>query len=409
MAHPPLDDQDTTDSPDSRESNSRDSTFHALRQQLQDQTLRSKTIVDHAIDGIITINARGLVESLNPAAESILGYKAQEVIGHNIHMLMPEPVRTQHDGYIRNYQETGEKKIIGIGREVTARHRDGHPVELNLAVAEFYLEGQQYFVGYLHDISHRKKAEQQAHKAMTELAHMNRIGSMGELSAGLAHEISQPLTAIHTTAQACLALLESGQSDSGVLTRPMEQILQQSRRASEIITELRHFLLKEQQVELTRENPNRLIRNALLLLSHELQGAGIRLVTDLSETLEDYPLNRVQIEQVLFNLIKNAVDAMQNNSAERILTLTSRKLHPEGQCEIEVRDNGPGIREQDMAQLFDPFFTTKAHGLGQGLPICRSIMERHGGQLQASNADHGGALFRITLPAAQSEDTPAAP
>ncbi|TVP52452.1 MAG: PAS domain S-box protein [Halomonadaceae bacterium] len=386
------------------ENDSRGDHFHHLRQQLKDQTLRSQTIVAHAIDGIITINHRGIVESFNPAAERILGYPAEAVVGKNIKMLMPEPIRGHHDGYIRNYQQTGEKKIIGIGREVTGLHRDGHTVELNLAIAELTLEGQQLFVGFLQDISHRKKAEREAHKALTELAHMNRLGSMGELSAGLAHEISQPLTAIHTTAQACLCLIESGQGDSSVLQRPMEQILQQSRRASEIINELRRFLVKERETELTPEQPNQLISNVLLLLAHEIRGADITLKTHLSTPLKPCLLNRTQIEQVLFNLIRNAIDAMHENNGERILSLVTD--WNQNQCIIEIRDNGPGINSEDMNQLFDPFFTTKAHGMGQGLSICRSIMTRHGGQILASNNQHGGAIFRLTLPCQQAS-TPA--
>lgn len=382
--------------------NDRSDSVHHLRQQLEDQTLRSRTIVDHAIDGIITINRNGIVESFNPAAERILGYTAAEVIGCNVNMLMPEPVRGHHDGYIRNYQQTGVKKIIGIGREVTGQHRDGHTVELNLAIAEFTLDGQQQFVGFLQDISHRKHAEREAHKALTELAHMNRLGSMGELSAGLAHEISQPLTAIHTTAQACLSILEGNQNaekdNSQLLQRPIEQILQQSRRASEIINELRRFLLKEQQTELTPEAPNQLIHNVLMLLAHEIRASRITLDTHLSESLKPCHVNRIQIEQVLFNLIRNTIDALQANEGERILTLVS-SWHPElNQWQIDVRDNGPGIQASDMERLFDPFFTTKTHGMGQGLPICRSIMARHSGQLLASNGEHGGAVFRLILP-----------
>lgn len=370
----------------------------AIRKQLADETLLNQTIIEHAIDGIVTINEDGLIQSFNPAAERLFGYSASEVIGRNVNILMPDMERRRHDGYIRNYQQTRERRIIGLGREVTAQHRDGTPIEIRLAVAEFYLNQEQHFVGFIHDITERKRAEQEAREALEDLAHADRITAMGELASGLAHEISQPLTAIHATAEACHALLESGRSDPGRLADAMEQITIQSRRASDIIQELRSFVRKGQPDQVSHHDPEYLIANVLPLLGTELERANVAVEVIPETPLCHCPVNRIQIEQVLVNLIRNAIDAMNEHDGERKLRVRSRFRPDDGMCEIDIEDTGPGILPEHMDKLFNPFFTTKTQGMGQGLPICKSIIERHGGRLDVEVPDEGGTRFRFTLP-----------
>lgn len=372
--------------------------YSSLRQQLADETLRTRTIVQHAIDGIITINSRGIIQSFNPAAQQLFGYSVEEVVGENVRMLMPEPYHSHHDGYIRHYQDTNERRIIGTGRDVTAAHRDGSTFEINLAVAEFFINQEQQFVGFIHDISSRKQAEQEAFEARENLSHANRITAMGELAAGLAHEISQPLTAIQATAEACRSLLASGNPDPDMLADAMEQIATQSQRTSDIIQEMRDFVRKDGPGHLDRHNPASLIDNILPLLSHALEKAGVSI-----DLLHETPacgclVNRIQIEQVLFNIMRNAIEAMEDHDDERRLRIRSR-MTPDGEhCEIEIEDTGPGIPEKHLERLFDPFFTTKAQGMGQGLPICKSIIENHGGHLKVTPPEAGGSLFRVFLP-----------
>lgn len=371
----------------------------AVEEQLADQTLRSQTIVDNAIDGIITIDANGIMQSFNPAAERLFGYSAPEAIGRNVSMLMPDPHRSQHDHYIHRYRQTRDPQIIGKGREVTAIHRDGSPIEIRLAVAEFFLNREQHFVGFIHDITSRKQAERDAQEALDNLAHADRITAMGELASGLAHEISQPLTAIQATAEACGSMLQSdnpGASDR--LVSAMDQIVQQSRRASDIIQELRSFVRKGESGEVSRHNPQSLISDVLPLLSSELERAGVAVEIIPEEPLCECVVNRVQVEQVLVNLIRNAIDAMSEQDGERLLRIRSRLRPEDHACEIDIEDTGPGIPEEHLKKLFNPFFTTKTQGMGQGLPICKSIIERHGGTLKAETPPGGGTIFRFTLP-----------
>ncbi|MGM0433596.1 MAG: two-component system sensor histidine kinase NtrB [Pseudomonadota bacterium] len=372
--------------------------YHSIRKQLADETLRSQTIVQHAIDGIITINQRGIIQSFNPAAERLFGYRAHEAIGHNIAILMPEPDRGLHDGYIQHYQRTHQPRVIGTGRDVTAIRRDGSLIEIRLAVAEFFLDREQHFVGFIHDLSSRKWAEREALEARDNLAHANRITAMGELTAGIAHEISQPLTAVQVTAQACRSMLMSGNPDPTLLAEALEQITTQSQRTTTIVQELRDFVRKGDPGQLSWHTPESLIDNVIPLLSHELQRAEVNLSCQHEKPLCDCMVNRVQIEQVLFNILRNAIEAMDGSDAVRDLRVQSR-LRPDGQsCEIDIEDTGPGIPAEHLNRLFDPFFTTKTNGMGQGLAICKSIIEHHGGKLMVESPDGGGALFRIVLP-----------
>ncbi len=379
----------------------------ALRKRLDEETRRSRAIVENAIDGIITIDEQGIVRFFNRSAERIFGYRASEMIGRNVSTLMPEPDRSRHDEYIRHYLETGEASILGIGREVTGLHRDGSRIDLHLAVTEARDNGKRHFVGFLRDISDLKRAEREARERLAELAHVDRVAAMGGLATGLAHEISQPLTAIRATAEACLGMLGSPQPDLNNLTRALEQISRQGQRAGDVIEQLREFMRKGQSDSLALHDPNAMIRNVLALLRHELETAGIAVEFDLESPLCQCMVNRIQIEQVVFNLVRNAIDAMADIEGERILRFESRRVHDsDAACEISVIDSGPGVADTHKDRLFHPFFSTKTRGMGQGLTICRSILDAHGGRLTADNHPERGAAFRFTLPlpGGQGED-----
>ncbi len=371
----------------------------ATRAQLADETLRSFTIVQNAIDGIITIDARGIIKSFNPASERLLGYEAREVIGQNVSILMPEPDRSTHDDHMRQYQRTGSAKVIGREREVLAQHRNGNLVPIRLAVAEFFLKEQQYFVGFIHDVSEREKALKELTDMQERLAHADRVTAAGELASGLAHEISQPLTAIHATAEACKAMIANASQPDDRLASAMNDIAQQSRRASDIVQELRAFVHKGEPGQLFPHDPNALVINILPLLTAELEQAGIRIQMTPASPRCECLVNRIQIEQVFVNLLRNAIDAMKTNACEGTIEVRSQYRADTDRCEIEVEDQGPGIPSEYVEQIFSPFFTTKGHGLGQGLGICRTIIERHGGKLDARTPNGGGAIFRFTLPA----------
>lgn len=372
---------------------------HDLQWQLSEELQHSQTIVDNAFDGIVTINQEGSIRSFNPAAEEIFGYEASEVIGSNVAMLMVAPEGARHDWYIQNYLKTGQSRILGTAREVTGRHKEGALIDLQLAVAEF-MDDEQLFIGFFRDIRQRKRAEREARAHLAELAHVTRVGALSELTAGLAHELSQPLTAIAANAEAGLMMCDAGdvESEDNPLRPLLEQVADQSKRAREIINQLRDFLRRDRSDQITRCCPEELVDHVMMLLNHEIESAGIQVRIMIDSGVGKCEVNRVQIEQVLFNLAKNAIDAMRETDGKRILSIECGKGDSGGCCEMRVLDTGPGIPRKHMERLFNPFFTTKEEGLGQGLSICRSIVERHGGTLSARNRSAGGMVFCFELP-----------
>ncbi len=369
-----------------------------LRKRLAAETQRSRMILDNAIDGIITINAQGIVLDLNPAAQKLFGYRYTEVVGRNIRMLMAEPDQSHHDDYIRRYLATSRPHVIGLGREVTGRHKDGHHIDVQLAISEFFEDGERRFVGFVHDLSARRQAEREAREHLTRLAHLTRLDAVSEFSAGLAHEVSQPLTAINAAAEAALSLIRASHTVQDTLKEALEQIHRQSQRANRVIRQLHTFVRKDQPQDVAPENIGQVIQDVLDLLDHELESTGVTVRLDLERITCRCLINKVQIEQVVFNLVRNAIDAMREMEGERILRIVTRRQPEAGACTITVTDSGSGIRKADRDRLFDPFFTTKEHGLGQGLSICKSIIEAHGGQLTVDNGADGGAEFMIRLP-----------
>ena len=368
-----------------------------LKSQFAINLKRNQTIVENAMDAIITMDRNGIVCSFNPAAERIFGYRADEVIGRNVAMLMPEKLARQHDDLIRTYDASNPRPVSQSGCEVKGLRKDGSQVELQLAVSAV-AEGERYFVGFLHDISKRKRAEREAREHFSELARLTRLGALGEVTSGLAHEISQPLTAISAMAEAGLMMVDNPRSSETSLRQAIEQIARQGQRAREIIDQLRAFLRKDRPEKVEVQHPEQLIRNVLTLLSHELELAEIRTEIDLPEHTCELKVNRVQIEQVLFNLVKNAIDAMRQVEGERKLTIQCRALDDAASCQFAVIDTGPGIAAEYVEGMFHPFFTTKTEGLGQGLSICRSIVEKHGGTIDGENAPGGGTVFRFIIP-----------
>jgi two-component system sensor kinase FixL len=373
-----------------------------MQEELAASMDRHQGILDTAVDGIITIDERGLVESFNRAAERIFGYRAAEVIGRNVAMLMPPPYRESHDGYLGNYRRTRRKKIIGIGREVEGLRKDGTRFPLDLAVGEVVTAGQRRFTGIVRDITDRKEAERELRRRIDELAHVTRVHSMGELAAGLAHEINQPLTAIISYARACVRMLDAGTADHELLHGSLEQIARQGERASEVIRRLRKYVEKG-EIDTLPGDLGASIAEALALLDHELTVNQVRVYVDVPAPLPAVHIDRVQIEQVLVNLVRNAVEAMAATAPagrELHVAVCREEADAAGSASlrVSVRDCGPGFGQNSPARLFDPFFTTKSEGLGQGLAICRRIVEAHQGTIWAESAAPSGAVFSFLLP-----------
>lgn len=356
---------------------------------------RLGALLDAAVDAIILIDAGGRVTRFNLAAERMFGYDEAEVVGNNVSMLMPEPYRTQHDGYIHCYASTGKRRIIGIGREVQAQRKDGTTFPIDLSVGEFGTGTDHGFVGILRDLTERKAQTREAEGLRARLTHVGRLGTLGEMVSGIAHEVNQPLTAISTYAAACRRMVQAGTIGGEELAGTLDKIGAQAERAGQVIRGLR-ALVRRRDEQREPLDVNRLIRDVIKLVDFEVRQAGYRLVLDLADALPATMGDAVQIQQVVLNLIRNGLDAMLERASDDILVVET--AFADGMIEIRVIDSGPGLPEASRERLFEPFFTTKAQGIGLGLSICKSIIAAHRGELAGETALGGGARFRVRLP-----------
>ena len=357
-----------------------------------------RTILATVPDAMIVIDEAGTILLFSDAACRMFGYDAGEAVGLNVRALMPNPDRDRHDEYMRHYMETGEAHIIGIGRVTTARRRDGSTFPIELAVGEARGEHGRLFTGFIRDLTEMQRAERRLADLQAELSHISRVSAMGSLANALAHELNQPLTAISSYAEGARSLL----GDHG--TPPAEHIdmvrealvdaSEQALRAGQIVRRLREFISRgesERRVERLR----RLVTEAAALALTGTGPTGIDFEIRLDPDVDRVLVDRIQIQQVLLNLIRNAVEAMQR-SPRQILEVRSRP-HARGMVEVTVSDSGPGIDPDVTAVLFQPFNTSKEKGMGLGLSISRTIVEAHGGRIWAEPSEYGGTAFHFTL------------
>ena len=478
-----------------------------------------------AVDPIVLIDREGRITGFNPAAENVFGWREDEVRGERVSILMPGPYRDEHDGYMNRYLDTGQRRIIGIGREVVARRRDGSTFPIDLSVGEFVSGDEHGFVGILRDITGRKaqeaelrrtteelrlifeqtptalaildadgrivdanracesllgfdadtlrgrrhgellaeadrdavdsglaaviagssenlsrdvqyrrrdgsslaallhagiardlagapllaiceivdrsqlfEATREAEDLRTRLAHVARIGTLGEMVSGIAHEVNQPLTAIANYANAARRFVLSGNSDPAELAAILDKIATQAERAGQVIRGLRNLTRRRDAV---REvlHCAALIAEVARLVDFELRARGWRLVTRITGSLPPVRGDGVQIQQVLLNLIRNGIEAMAESATGDVIEVAASAVDS-GAVEICVRDSGPGLARDVEDRLFEPFFTTKAQGMGLGLSICQSLMRAHDGDLRYQRGSSGGAEFIMRLPAA---------
>jgi two-component system sensor kinase FixL len=362
-------------------------------------------LMDAAVDAIVIIDRQGLIRRFNRAAEKLFGYAEAEVCGRNVSLLMPEPQRSRHDGYLARYAQTGVAAIIGRGREETGVQRDGTAFPMLLSVGEIDQPGLQGYVGIIRDLTQMRQAQEQVRNLEEQLLHADRLVILGELTAGIAHEINQPLTAIAAYADAGRKIIDRAGSARGATAAAVpnhdmhticERIGGQARRAAEVVQRLRG-LVRTGQVSKARHDINEIIRNILLLFEFELKKTGTDLLFFPLETPETLYVDEIQVQQILVNLVKNGLDAIADSGrADGRVEIHVRKGG--GEVMISVTDNGPGVPEAHRAQLFDSFFTTKPKGVGLGLSICRTIAAAHGGTLRYEQPDQGGSRFTLTLP-----------
>jgi len=349
-------------------------------------------------DAMVVIDEAGVMQSFSAAAVRLFGWTPEEAIGRNVSMLMPNPYRDAHDSYLHRYMTTGERRIIGIGRVVVGERRDGSTFPMELSVGEMASGEQRFFTGFVRDISEREEAERRLHHLQDELAHVSRLTALGEMASALAHELNQPLTAAANFLKGSLVLLEREPLDKGRMRQTIDLGVDQILRGGQIIRRLREFVSKG-EAERRIENLPKLLEEAGALAMLGAKDRGVRLKFAVAPGIELVLADKVQVQQVALNLIRNAIEAMEGCEVRDLVV--GAKPAPDDMVEVFVSDTGPGIAPEVAEQLFQPFITTKAQGMGVGLSISRTIIEAHGGRIWADPNPAGGTIFRFTLPAVQ--------
>ena len=353
-----------------------------------------RSILETVPDAMIVIDHRGIVQSFSKAAERLFGYTPAEVHGQNVKMLMPSPYRGQHDGYLKRYLTTGERRIIGIGRVVVGLRKDGSTFPMELSVGEVRQDGHRLFTGFVRDLTERQQTERRLQELQDGLLHVSRLRSMGQMAAALAHELNQPLTATANYLRAALRMIEQPEPNVARVRQAMNLAAQQTMRSGEIIRRLRAFVARG-EVAKRPESVAKVIEEASALALVGAKERGIKVLIRIDPDLPTAAVDRVQIQQVLLNLIRNAVEAMEGHEVRELSIGTATEA---GSVLVSVADTGGGIPPEIETRLFQPFVTTKADGMGIGLSVCRTIVEAHGGRLWVEPNGSNGSVFRFTLP-----------
>ena len=351
-------------------------------------------VVNGALDGIISIDESGCVLSINPAATRLFGYAPGEVIGKNVKMLMPEPYRSEHDKFVRDYLESGIEKIIGSGRQVEGQRKDGTVFPMELGIAAVQSNGDRIYVGFIHDLSERRLFEAR----MQELQ-KNRLNLIENMTVGLAHELKQPLAAATAYQNAVRRILDKQDFfNKKEVGQALDNATEQVFRASQIMDNLRQFISRGETAK-SLQHLNEVVKTACDFTDSAAKECGVNTIVRLDAESDLVQINAIQIQQVVVNLTRNAIEAMQG-SETRELTVSTQVVDGD-KIRTDVVDTGPGLPEFLREKPFEPFASTKPHGLGVGLSISRSIIEEHRGHLTAVSNPDGGATFSFVLPLAE--------
>lgn len=375
----------------------------ALTTALEAAEARLRSIMQTVPDAMIIIDERGRIESLSTTAERLFGYSMDEIAGKNIKQLMPTPHRQQHDAYLKRYLTTGERRIIGIGRVVVGQRKDGTTFPMHLTIGELRSAEKHYFTGFIRDLTDQQMTESRLKELQSEVTHMSRFTALGEMASTLAHEINQPLTAIANYLKGCQRLLERIDGEPALVLRDaVSKAADQALRAGHIIRRLREFVARGES-DRRLENLPKLIEDASTLALIGVKENGIAVSFRLDPAAAFVLADRIQIQQVLVNLIRNAMEIMIESSSRRELEIGT-VANADQTVEVSVSDTGAGLAPEVAAHLFQPFVTTKRKGMGLGLSICRTIVEAHGGKIWVDTRPSGGTIFRFTLRAAREEE-----
>lgn len=360
------------------------------------------SVLDTAVDGIIIIDEKGIILTYNKACERLFGYSAAEMLGRSVSAIMPDGQAQAHGGYVDRYIETGRRKIIGVGRELNAQHRDGSTIPVHLSVGEAVTPEGRQFIGILRDLRARNESEQRLNQLQANLVRMARVSAIDEMGAALAHELNQPLTALMLYLQAVERACAK-HSAANLLPPNMlgilEKAVREAERAGSIIQRMRQFVEKRDPMRrLVDLNP--LIEDAIEL-TRLGSAPGTRIDRAFTNNLPKLPVDPVQIQQVVVNLVRNGLEAIKTCDVQVVTVST---LRTEIGVAMKVEDSGPGIRVDAIPELFKAFSSSKSQGLGLGLAISRTIAQNHGGDLTVDPGGNGrGATFTLHLPLSNGE------
>lgn len=359
-------------------------------------------VMNTLVDAAVVIDSHGAIQLINPAGEAIFGYPAEALIGRNVMVLMPEPYHSEHDGYINNYLNTGEKKIIGIGRDVQGRRRNGEVFPMNLAVGEMEGTGSVLFIGIIRDLTDRHLRAAEFDALQARHFHLSRVAAMNEMGAAIAHEINQPLAATANYIETAKILASRTTGAGEALAPVLDQALDQNKRAAEIISRMRTFI-ERGDVNLGAVDLEQALDDSLLLSLTKFRDTGIEVDRRIDPDATTVRGDAVHIQQVLVNLIRNGCEAMADSPTKRLVVTVARDGEHADMVRISLADTGVGLTPDILPDLFTAFTSTKRGGLGVGLSISRSIVRAHGGRIWAAGHEGGGATFSFTLPLCPAE------
>ena len=371
---------------------------------LKEREERLRAIVNTAVEAILTINLKGIVQSCNPAAESMFGYAADEVIGKNVKILMPSPYREQHDGYIKNYLKTSKKKIIGIGREVEARRKDGTIFPIHLSVAE--VDHLGIFTGVIRDLTEQNNAEKELKKAREELMlqtlFTQRLSALATMAGGIAHELNQPLSSIGLYAATIRNMIKNKETvDTSKITGGLDEIGKQVSRASKIIDHMREFASDNKKIGNNETTLHQAIDSVLTLIGQQLSNHNIECRNDVEPDL-NVKIDQTRLEQALVILISNAKDSIDSKACppKRNGIIRFSSTINEQSIILRIHDNGCGIHNDVRDKIFEPFVTTKDpdKGTGLGISICYGILKDYNATIEIEETSSTGTTFELSFP-----------
>jgi PAS domain S-box-containing protein len=389
-----------------RDMNGRIKVWYALvtdiddRKRAEDELKRSearhRVVIETASDAVVSINECGAIILANPATKRIFGYNPEELIGKPLTVLMPGAMGKLHETGFKRYLETGVRHLNWKGTEMTALRGNGEEFPAEVSFGEMTLGEQKIFTGFIRDISETKRSEEELRNTQAELSRMMRVMTIGQLTASIAHEVSQPLSGIITSASTCFRMLKSDPPNIDGARETLQRTIRDGNRASEVITRLR-ALFSKKQIEVEPLDLNEAAREVIALLSGELQRNSVILKQELSDHLPTVQGDRVQLQQVILNLLRNASDAM-SSIEDRPRQMVVRTELEGDQVRLSVQDSGVGFAPEVADRMFETFYTTKADGMGVGLSVSRSIIEANRGRLWAIANDGPGAIFAFSIP-----------